>query len=312
MGAPDEPGNAELTGLVEAASVVDTPFDATPDPDGEHVYFIAVAGEEHETAALWKADGALTMLADGFATPMNVLTSFDGATIFVADAGAELDDDEGDDETPSGVVWTVPAEGGDKAAIESTRAYEPRGLAMADEAGEAVLYFTGVDPADGEPGVFQVLPAGGAVAVKAKGAPFVEPSGIAVDSAGQVYVADVFGEDGFGTILRVADDAAETFVAPIAVGYPAGIALSESDMFLLVSGLDPVEGTAVVYRIDVTDGMVERFDAGISQNTESAGVHRAHNTDRFAWANADGADEEGDGGGTVYLIGTAAHPLDED
>ncbi len=314
LGPPDpEPGNAELTGLVEAASVVDTPFDATPDPDGEIVYFVAVAGEEHETSALWRADGeTVTMLVDGFTTPMNVVTSFDGDTLFVADAGDEIEDDDEDEDVPSGVVFAVSSDGGDKAAIESTRAYEPRGLAIADEGGEEVLYFTGVDPADGEPGVFKTLPGGGAVSVKAKGAPLVEPSGIAVSAAGVVYVADVFGEDGFGTILRIADDAAQTFVAPIAVGYPAGIALAQSDLFLLVSGLDPVEGTAVVYRIDVTDGMVERFDAGISHNTESAGVHRAHNTDRFAWANADGADEEGDGGGTVYLIGTTADPLDED
>lgn len=315
-GDPPDPGNGELTGLVEVASTVDTPFDATPGPDGERVYFIAVAGDEQATSALWRADtDGLTMLTSGFTTPLNVITSFDGDTVFVADAGDEApadgDDDDADTE-PAGVVFRVPADGGDKAAIESTRGYEPRALAMGDEGGEPVLYFTGLDPADEMPGVFETAPAGGAVSVKAKGAPFDDPSGIAVAASGDIYVADVLGEDGFGTIIRITGGVAETFVAPIAVGYPAGIALSASDMYLLVSGLDPAEGGAVVYRIEVTTGMVERFDAGISQNTESAGVHRAHNTDRFAWANADGPNEAGDGGGTVYLIGTAAHPLDED
>ena len=41
---------------------------------------------------------------------------------------------------------------------------------------------------------------------------------------------------------------------------------------------------------------------GISQNTESAGLHRAHTVDNYAWA-----DSATPGG--VYLLGTRAKAL---
>jgi hypothetical protein len=40
---------------------------------------------------------------------------------------------------------------------------------------------------------------------------------------------------------------------------------------------------------------------GVDSNTESAGLHRAHDADRFAWA----------GSNTVFVIGTTAQPLNQ-
>jgi hypothetical protein len=91
-------------------------------------------------------------------------------------------------------------------------------------------------------------------------------------------------------------------VENLRVGYPAGIALSMNRGFLLVSGLDPLGASAVVFRINLADKSIQPMTQGIEGNTESAGVHRAHSADVFAWANSDAPGPDGAGGGTVYLL----------
>jgi hypothetical protein len=144
----------------------------------------------------------------------------------------------------------------------------------------------------------------------ATGAPLNDPSGVATTKAGVTYVADTLAADGSAAILKIENGKVETLSEGIRVGYPAGIALSADDRYLLVSALQPEIASAVVYRIDLATGDASEFSSGISANTESAGVHRAHNADRYAWANSDDPDGDGSGGGTVFLIGTKANPLD--
>ena len=303
-------GSGELTGLAAVGKGVYSPFDATPGPDGEKVYFTATlpaaSDEEDPVGALFsvEAGGEPKLLAKGFVSPISVVVSTDGSQVFVADAGTDDAEQSGSD----GVIYVVAAGGGDASEVSGTRGYFPRSLDLVREDDVDVLYFTGTD-ASGVSGVYKIGAGGGKSSVVKSGDPISDPSGIAVSAAGPIYFADTLSGDGESQILALDGDKLEPLADGIRLGYPAGIALTKDEKYLLVSGLQPQINSAVVYRIELATKEVSEFSSGIAENSESAGVHRAHNVDRYAWANSDEPDADGNGGGTVYLIGTKAAPL---
>jgi sugar lactone lactonase YvrE len=129
----------------------------------------------------------------------------------------------------------------------------------------------------------------------ASGAPFTQPGGVSVAANGDAYVADS-GEHS-ARVLRVHAGKVDPFVEDIGVGFPAGITLTHDDKTLLVSGLDPATKHDVVYFVDVASGKVSKLTQTVGAFSESAGLHRAHDTDVFAWA-----DSQANGPGTVYTL----------
>jgi len=311
------PGDAEVTGLRALAQGVTTPFDGTPDPTGERVIFTTLGTRAEIGEATIqglgagnlmitpKSGGAATMLADGFAAPVQVVSSLDGTKVYVADLAAEQRADDGSSgEGKRGVIYSVAIPGGgDKIALEGTRGYQPRGLDVAKIDGKEWLYFVGRDPADGVFGVFRTEN-GTSVEMVKKGAPLLMPSCLAVAANGDIYLTDLGGEERAGAVLKLSGDSAEVLVGQLNLGTPAGLALSESEKVLLVSALRPANegGTSVVQRIELATVTVAAFDDGIKTNFDSAGLHRAHNADLFAWSNAGQT-------GTVFLVGTKKNPL---
>ena len=81
------------------------------------------------------------------------------------------------------------------------------------------------------------------------------------------------------------------------LGYPAGISVSKDQQILIVSALDPATSKDVVIRHDLKAGTDEMFNQGIDQFEESAGLHRAKDTESYV-----SADSQANGGGTVYVI----------
>ena len=100
-----------------------------------------------------------------------------------------------------------------------------------------------------------------------------------------------------------------TEIVAIPVGYPAGVALSQDEQYLLVSGHLEGAAQAAVYRVELATGKATALTMGLEGNKASGGVHRAHDADVYAWSNADAPDRAGKGGGTVFLIGTEAAAL---
>jgi hypothetical protein len=81
------------------------------------------------------------------------------------------------------------------------------------------------------------------------------------------------------------------------VGFPAGVAITREGGTVLISGLDPRTRTDVVYLLDTASGGLAMVSEPISGFTESAGLHRAHESNVFAWA-----DSEANDSGTVYTL----------
>jgi DNA-binding beta-propeller fold protein YncE len=147
------------------------------------------------------AGGATAEVAVGqpFVAPRGLAIGTDGQQIYVADPQATGADGR------TGRIFVLPASGGAPTALAGTEGTAPRGLEVVRENGADVLYFAGVDPTSGQPAVMKLVPSGaGSISVIAKGAPLVEPIGIAVTKGGIVYVADrlASGND-LGSVFRI-------------------------------------------------------------------------------------------------------------
>lgn len=268
------------------------PFDATPSPDGKQVYYAALGTDENGEPApgvysVAASGGPISRLATGapLMAPVNISVSLDGKTLFVADTGA-------------GGLFSLPASGGSPSAIPGTEGYMPRGLTVAmDKNGRENLYFTGRTPDTQEAGLFRTGAEGGAVETVAAGEPFADPAGVAVDANGVAYVVETSSESATARVVRVSNGAPSTFVDGIGIGFPAGITLTRDDSTVLVSGLDPATKRDVVYFVDAKSKQISRLTKTVGEFNEPAGLHRAHNTDVFAWADS-GAKRYG----TVYTL----------
>lgn len=223
--------------------------------------------------------------------PFDIEASLDGATLYIADLAAGPD--------ARGAILVMSISGGEPS--EAATGYAPRGVTVAND---GAVYFTGSDKESRIPGLFSLKDQ--AVNPVVVGAPFVDPSGIAIAQDGRIFVADtslglnpdleLISQAG---IVLVKDGKAGVFASGFVSGYPAGVALTKNDATLIVSGQAPNSSDAVyLFAADdgakapkvVTDKISELRDS-------AAGLKRLHGGDTFAWASL-----EANGGGTVYVI----------
>ncbi len=272
-----------------------SPFDSTPSPDGSIIYLTALTPEGD--AAVFKAPCStpLSQLAAGepLVAPFNIAISTDGTTLFVTDPGAEGPNDE------KGMIFQLPADGGTPVAIAGTEGTEPRGLEVREEGGAQIITFTGIDPSDGQPGVFSISAEGGQFSVLAKGEPFRDPGGVALAANGTVYVTDT--DAGAGRLANVVQlvpgDTPVVLASGIEVGFPAGVALTGDDQTVIVSAYDRAADTDAVFFIDIASQAITPFTSGINTFTESGGLHRAKNAEVFSWC-----DSSANGTGTIFVL----------
>jgi hypothetical protein len=293
----EPPPPPAATQLTKAGDFI-TLFDAVPDPTGQKVYFTGV--DATGTSGVFSVPvGAQPAAATAVATaplvaPIGIAISTDGTQLLVADSGA----DQGND---LGAIYSVSSGGGTPAVLVAD--VDPRGLVVLRQNGTDSLYFTGTDHTNGKAGVFRVATAGGAVTPIAEGAPFVDPSGIAAASSGDLFVADTLIAAGLhqAAIVHIAAGSGTANTIPSALGpaYPLGVALVAGDTRLLVSGLDPMAGTDTVLAYDVTTLAASPYveSIGAKPLDGAAGLHRAPGSDTLAFV-----DSAGDGSDAVYLI----------
>ncbi len=297
-------GMAAFAGTVAPVGLAAFALDATPDPTGETIYLTAVDPTNGPGVFKVPADGSATtpvaVLAGApFAAPFGIAISTDGKTLYIADPGAT--DSTGVDQL--GVIFSLPIGGGTATAVTGTAGTEVRSLEIAQSGGADTIFFTG-HTAAGVPGVFKVAAAGGTVATVAMGAPFVDPSGITIASDGTMYVADTtaVGAPGGATASIIKIDTtgnATSFLSGLAVGYPAGIALSLDGKTMLLSSLDATKYTDQLAQITVaTAALGTPITMNINTFTEAAGMHRAKTVNVFAWADS----SAGAQGGQVFSV----------
>lgn len=279
------------------------PMDAAPTADGERVYYTALGQAEDGSSvpgifATGVQGGEIEtlLLGDPLTAPVGISVSPDGARLFIADSAWMVADGNG-----AGAIVTMTSDGGTPSALSGTEGFIPRGLVIADVSDETWLYFTGVDPERGEAGVFRTSLEGGSVETVASGAPFVDPAGLAVTGDGVVYAIDALAstddQSGQAALIKIEDGAAERFVEGLGVGFPAGVAVPTDASVVLVSGLDPVSKRDRVFLVDPKSGALSVITEPFDDFTQPAGLHRAHDTNTFAWA-----DSEANGAGTVYTL----------
>lgn len=225
--------------------------------------------------------------------PFDLDLGTDGDTLLVADS-VYLD---ANGENAGGAILSLSLAGGEPTAYAV--GYLPRAVTVA-ETGD--VYFSGNAPESAEPGVFRL--SGDAVEIVHGGAPLVDPSGIAIFEDGRVLVADTSLSDAEeseiasrGGVVLIEDGTASVFVSGFETGYPAGIALTKDERTLIVSGQGP-DSSNLVYLFDTAQPEAQPYiESGFaSKQWSSAGLHRAHGENRFAWC------DRSSEGGTIYAI----------
>lgn len=299
-------GDSSAGNIAPAATDVAMPLDATPDPDGETIYF--TAADPNTGAGVYRvafSGGKSKALSVGepFAAPFGIAISTDGETLFVADAAATSGDEDGDD---LGQVFTVKTETGSRSVLRGTEGLAPRSLEVWNDDDVDHVFFTGRNAAGA--GVFRVSASGGAVVPVHVGDPFVDPSGVVIAENGDVYVIDIAASSaGTSTLYRVSNKVVTELVTGLAVGYPAGIALTMDESTLYISGFDPKTLRDVVIVVELASRSTSFYtgdaDTDLTQFGESAGLHRAKNANKFAWADSQArVDESKSTAGTVFGI----------
>lgn len=298
---------------VGSTTTFHTPMDATPDPDGNQIYFTAMSSQGAALFRVAATGGDVVTLTVGtpLVAPVGLVVSTDGQRLYLADPSAVVASTQKDvAKTPltnTGALFTLPSSGGSPTIIAGTEETAPRGLTLINENNVDMIYFTGVAPADGQPAVMKIPASGGPLTVVEKGGQLVAPVGIAVSKTGALYIADQAASGGeLGAVFRInphthggRSSHAELLADRVRMGNPAGITLTFDESLLLVSTLETNARTSQVLVINTTtrdQGIVNKI---VGVNTASGGLHRAHNNNRLVWC---GVTAGTSGQGIVYRI----------
>jgi hypothetical protein len=295
--SPTEPSQSQLgNDLVQSIELATrsgnftTPLDATPDPEGNVIYFTATGPQGKGVFRVPASGGEGVEIKTGapFAAARGIAMATNGQQLYVADPQAANGVKVGQIFVqPSG----FPPLSSAPAPLKGTEGTGARGLEVVKENGADMIYFTGTDPSDRKPAVFKISASGGnAPIVVAKDPQLIYPDGVVVTKAGVVYVTDQ-GAAGAkqGCVFRVEGARLTKIANNIHMGDPAGVALTADDAVLMVSALDRIQGTSQVLLIDLASLQTGLVTKVIEANKASGGLHRAHNNPKvFAWCGVKG------------------------
>jgi DNA-binding beta-propeller fold protein YncE len=289
-----------------------TPLDATPDLEGNVIYFTATGPQGQGVFRVPASGGEGVEIKTGapFVAPRGLAMATNGQQIYVTDPQAANGVKVGQIFVqPSGFP---PLSGGAPTPLRGTEGTGARGLEVVKENGADMIYFTGNDPSDGRPAVFKISASGSsAPTIVAKDPQFILPDGVTVTKSGVVYVTDQ-GSAGAkqGCVFRVEGARITKIANNIHMGDPAGVALTADDAVLMVSALDRTQGTSQVLLIDLASLQTGLVTKVIEANKASGGLHRAYNNPKvFAWIDvkrgvgkSSAASSPTDGNGVIFLI----------
>lgn len=278
--------------VVAQAGNFQNPLDAAPSPNGNIIYFSATGPHGPAIYRVPSTGGAESTVAEGtpFAKPTGVALATTGDRIYVADQQAQPPGEVASAAT-SGAILRLPAAGtpATPQVLPGTQGRSPRGLDVVNQSDADIIYFTGIDPTSGPPGLFEVSADGGTVITLAEGAPFTNPDSVVVTTTGVAYVTDQGSGPGEGQVFRVSGGTVTPVLSHLRLGSPAGVTLANNDATLLVSSIDPATSSDQVLFLDLATGKTAVATKVIGANKNSSGgLHRARSAAVAAWADSSG------------------------
>ena len=167
-----------------------------PTPNGDTIYFVATGFAGPGVFSVASSGGIQSVVATGasLARPTGVAVATHGSHIFVADQQAQ----QPGATAGRGAILTVPVTGPTSTPgaaqaptiVAGTQGLAPRGLDVVNQGDSDLIYCTGADRANAQPGLFEVPALGGTVLTIAEGAPFMAPDGVVVTATGVASVSD--------------------------------------------------------------------------------------------------------------------------
>jgi DNA-binding beta-propeller fold protein YncE len=272
------PSDPPKTVSMVASGGFTSPSDAVASPDGRTFYFAAY--DDAKAPALFEtpaAGGAAQELASGdpLESPIGLVLSCDGGTLYVADLGGD-----------AGAVLATSTTGGAVTDLGVTGLMRPGGLAMGPDC--KTLYVTGRTD-DGLPGLFAIPVAGGAARTVWMGAPLVSPTGLHVDDQGVAWVMDhlAAGMAGEGVLFAIPSDgsAATEVISDLRMGTPGGVSLTAGGGVAVMPTLDH-DGHAQLTSVDIATGEMQQLAAPAL--TDPAGLRTARAAGVFALVDSEG------------------------
>lgn len=288
---PIEPVAPTQVSMV-ATGNFDGPMDAVVSPDGTMIYFSAhdtTAADEESDAAIYSVDaagGAPQLIVGGepLEDPSGLLMSCDGATLYIADLGYQVDDAADEEDADKSPLYSLELATGALSPMSATGVGEAAGLAFNTDCSS--MYVTGYTDA-GEPALFTVAPAGGAASVVASGAPLESPSGVYVDINNIAWVMDHRNSNEVGGVLWAIDEtgSASEVATDLIISEPAGVSLVAGGRIAVIPTRD-ADGAGQLITVD-TETM-ERTIVPAAAMLEPAGIRTAIEAPVMAVVDTDG------------------------
>ena len=295
----DDPSAGLPSTLTAVATLgFERPTDAVASNDGTTFYFTGVRpgtdGEADEAAvfSVPVTGGSATPLHAGapLGSPTGLVLSCDGSTLYVADMGQAVDDEQaeapedGELAADAGALFTVDVQTGAITPLTATGVGRATGVALSVDC--STLFVTGWTPT-GEPALFTVATAGGTAQSRLTGAPLVAPTGVHVDNDGIAWVMDYLaeGQDGAGALFAIEQNGnARVVISDLDMGMPGGVSLDSTGRHALMPTVDE-DGAGQLTAVTLATGEVRQIPAPMMR--DPAGIRTARDAAIFAVVDAD-------------------------
>ena len=262
-----------------------SPTDAVSSPDGKTFYFAAYDDEKNpaifQTSSAPGSTAEILAVGAPLASPMGLVLSCDGKTLYIADLAATNADD-----SQIGAVFSLSTSAGEVTDLGGG-INRPAGLAMNKDC--KTLHVTGRS-AEGQPGLFTMSTEGGTASAIYTGDPLVSPTGLHVDTDGVAWVMDhrAAGAGGEGVLWAIPRDGsrADEVASDLRMGTPGGVSLTAGGGTAVMPTRDR-DGNAQLTTVDIATG--ETIQLAAPEMIDPAGLRTARKAGVFAVVDSEGS-----------------------
>jgi sugar lactone lactonase YvrE len=256
-----------------------SPTDAVASLDGREFYFAAWDMEKQPALFRTKSTGGATAekmaSGDPLESPLGLVLSCDGKTLYVADIGGE-----------AGAVLSIATSGGSVSDLAVTGIVRPGGLAMGPDC--KTLFATGRTE-DGMPALFKIAITGGAATPVWMGEPLMSPTGLHVDNDGVAWVMDhrSAGAQGEGVLFAIPQDgsAANEVISDLRMGTFGGVSLTAGGGVAVMPTID-ADGHGQLTSVEIASGMMQQL--ATPELIDPSGLRTARKAGVFAVVDSEG------------------------